>query len=371
MKSLFLSHEHALAPGGGGQQICSREYVETLRVAGFDLKNVLFATDRTWATRFRRRLRPAPYADLIPDEFADRAAQSAKAHSPAYLFCNLYNLIPLGPLLRSLLPPETKLVLLSHGLASVDEVHAERIARRHTTGFSGSRQPNNRLGAMMRIETEGLPAFDHVFTLAPFEVEITRWLGARSVSWVPRVLSGRNPLPWAPEGSRVGCVGTFDHPPNLEGLELLCEALRRIGPGRLRLRVVTRSHSVLERLRTDYPFIDALGSMEDIGDLEAEAGTWSAFLHPLFCLAMGCSTKLATAINWGLPVLTTPAGVRGYRWTDGGVSLAATPDELAKNALDALDKNRAEALRVDVLKAARSAPGIDEVAAQMRQALGA
>ena len=361
MKALFLSHEYSLAPGGGGQQICTREYADSLRRAGFSLTNVLFATDRRWATRLRRRIQPAPYANLIPDEYLDRIAQSVRSHDPSHVFCNLYNFIPLGPVLRALLPRETRLVLLSHGLASVDEVHAARIARHRADA---------RLGAMLRIEADGLPAFDHVFTLAPFEVEITRWLGARSVSWVPRMLSSKNPLKWAPEGTRVGCVGTFDHPPNLEGLELLCSALQQIGPGRLRLRVVTRSHAVLARLRSSYPFIDDLGPMEEASALEAEAGTWNAFLHPLFCMAMGCSTKLATAINWGLPVLTTPAGMRGYQWKEGGVSLANTPGELAQNALDALDGNRADALRADVLRAARSAPGLDEIAKNMRQALG-
>lgn len=370
MNALFLSHEHAIAPGGGGQQICSREYIDALRRAGFVLANVLFATDRSWATRLRRRLRPAPYANLIPDGFWDRVAQMARSHAPSHVFCNLYNFVPAGALLRRLLPRETKLVLLSHGLASVDEVHAARIARRDAAGASAATRPDDRIGAMIRIETEGLPAFDHVFTLAPFEVEIARWLGARSVSWVPRVLDGRNPLQWTPEGSRVGCVGTFDHPPNLEGIEMACRALQHIGPGRLRLRVVSRSHKVLARLRATYPFFDALGPMEESGALEAEASTWNAFLHPLFCMAMGCSTKLATALNWGLPVLTTPAGVRGYQWKEGGVSLASTPEELARNTLGALDENRAGVLRADVLRAARSAPGIDDIAACVRQSLG-
>ena len=153
---------------------------------------------------------------------------------------------------------------------------------------------------------------------------------------------------------------------------MTCKALQQLGPGqlRLRLRVVSRSSEVLARLRAEYPFIDDLGPMENTSALEAEAGTWNAFLHPLFCMAMGCSTKLATAINWGLPVLTTPAGMRGYAWREGGVSLAGTPVELAQNTLDSLNRNRAEALRADVLKAARSSPSVDEIAASMRQILG-
>jgi hypothetical protein len=369
MKALFLSHEHALAPGGGGQQACSREYHESLRLAGFEMADILFATDRKWTTRLRRKLRPAPYADLMPDGFLEQVAKAVRSTAPSHVFCNLYNFIPAGPPLRRLLPQDTKLVLLSHGLASVDEVHAARIARRYAGDFQVRTWSDDRVGAMLRIEAEGLPAYDHIFALAPFEVEVTRWLGGRSVSWVPRSLNDRGMLDWKPLGNRVGCVGTFDHPPNFEGLEMVCTALQQAGPGTLRLRVVSRSDSVLERLRVRFPFVEALGPMEGPGELEAEAATWNAFLHPIFCMAMGCSTKLATGMNWGLPVLTTPAGMRGYQWTEGGVSLASTAVELARNSLDVLERKRADLLRENVLRAVRSAPSIREIAEKMRQVL--
>ncbi len=370
MKALFLSHQTALSGGGGGQQQCTREYHETLRLAGFDLADTTFATDRSWPTRLRRKFRPVPYANLIPGEFFPRLMQAVNQHRPAFVFCNLYNFVPVGPRLRQELPKDTRLVLLSHGLASVDEVHAARIARHGMAPAGLPRIPDRRIGAMLRVESEGLPAFDHVFCLAAFEVEICRWLGARSASWLPRTMRTDHFLNWTPTGDRVGCVGTFDHPPNLEGLEHLCAALQAAGPGRLRLRLITHSREFAASLRGRYPFVDDLGPLLAPGAVEAEAATWSAFVHPIFCHAMGCSTKVATGLGWGLPVLTTAAGVRGYSWKEGGVALATTAADLAQRALEVLDPARADALRDEVIKAARSAPSMHDVARQMRRDLG-
>ena len=370
MKALFLSHEHALTPGGGGQQQCTREYYELLRAAGFELTDVTFATDRALRTRLRRKLRPAPYANLIPEEFFSRVAAVVREEKPEFVFCNLYNFVPFGPRLRKELPPETKLVLLSHGLASVDVVHAGRIVRHGVGATHLPRVSDNWMGHMMRVESEGLPAFDHVFCLAAFEVEICRWLGARSVSWLSRTLRTDGCLAWKPRGDRIGIVGTLDHPPNLEGVELFCAALKAAGPGKLRLRVVTHSRAVASDMVERYPFVDYLGPMVAPSAVEAEVATWSAFVHPIFCYAMGCSTKVATGLNWGLPLLTTVAGLRGYAWKQGDLPLLNSPADLARAALTALDPARANALREEVLKAVRSAPTLPELATQIRRDLG-
>lgn len=370
MKALFLSQQHSLTPGGGGQQQCTREYAEVLRHAGFELTTVSFATDRSWRTRLRRKFRPTPYANLIPEEYFSRMAAAVQEHRPAFVFCNLYNFVPFGPRLRKDLPAETKLVLLSHGLASVDEVHAARIARHASRRTHLPHISDEWIGQMTRIEADSLAAFDHVFCLAAFEVEICRWLGARSVSWCPRTLSADAFVKWKPTGDRVGIVGTIDHPPNFEGIEDFCAALQTAGTGKLRLRLVTQSRRIAADLQARYPFIDDLGPLETSGHLEAEVATWSAFVHPIFCYAMGCSTKVATGLKWGLPVLTTEAGLRGYAWKHGDIPVSSTAKELADRAFDMLTCTRAAALREEVIKAVHSAPSVHEVAAQMRRDLG-
>lgn len=369
MNALFLSHQHALSAGGGGQQQCSREYQATLAAAGFNLVNVTFLTDRAPLTRLRRKFFRAPYANSVPVEFFAQVAQAVREQQPEFVFCNLYDFVPHGARLRQLLPPGTKLVLLSHGLASVDEIHAARIAR-HGLGARHLRPISEEwLGRMLRAEAEGLPAFDHVFCLAAFEVEICKWLGAPSASWLPRVLPSGQCLKWNPSGDRIGIVGTLDHPPNLEGAELFCAALAAARPGKMRLRIVSYSHAVVADLATRHPFVDNLGPLEKPGAVEAEAATWNAFVHPIFCYAMGCSTKLATGLTWGLPVLTSTAGLRGYAWNDGQLPRHETPSSLARAALEILNSDHARQQREEVLKAVQSAPQIHTVAAQLKKDL--
>ena len=70
MKALLLAHEHSLAEGGGGQQLCTREYRGGLIAAGFDVSDVTFNTDRRMLTRLQRKYQPQPYAHLMPDSHA-------------------------------------------------------------------------------------------------------------------------------------------------------------------------------------------------------------------------------------------------------------------------------------------------------------
>ena len=76
-----------------------------------------------------------------------------------------------------------------------------------------------------------------------------------------------------------------------------------------------------------------LGPLDD-ADLRGEAGSWNCFINPLFCLSRGCSTKLATALSWEIPVVTTSFGRRGYVWNDGTLSLAERPAEFWRCILE-------------------------------------
>ena len=369
MKSLFLSHESHLSPGGGGNQICSREYRDVLIAAGFDLEFVTHGTDQKLATRLQRKLFPERYPKLIPREFLLQVKDAYQKQRPDFVFCNFTNYLPLAAQLRVILPAHVKMVLLSHGLGSVDDVHRDRIARQPFAKSHVKRLGPKLIGKAIFTEMQNLPLFDHVFCLAEFEVPICRWLGARSVSWWPRTIPQGCELDWKPEGGRIGLVGTLDHPPNLEGVFLFCEALakhRRTVP---RLRLVTRSNAVAKDLRERYDFVDDLGSLEDPGKMEAEAATWSAYIHPIFCLAMGCSTKLATGIGWGLPIVTTEAGIRGYSWEKRNFLLAADANEMARFAFEIQDRKTAEAAKITTMQVRSTAPSISDVSHQFREKL--
>jgi hypothetical protein len=366
VKALFLSHENLLLPGGGGNQICTREYHEVLTAGGFELVDVTYASERALGRRLRNRILPSSYPDLVPADYSLRVAKSAKESKAQFIFCNFSSFLPHAAALRHIADEVgARVVLLSHGLESVDDVHRMRIAR--ATYGHGRFRPVSaaHLAREMEQEAQGLPLFDHVFCLAEFEVGICRWLGAQSVSWWPRTFPVGNPLPWHPSGDRLGIIGTLDHPPNLEGAYLFCEAAAKLPSAPFRLRLVTRSKHVATELASRFDFVDFVGSLDDEKALHAEVGSWSVFLHPIFCHAMGCSTKVAVGLSWGLPVLTTPAGLRGYRFGQGMPPTANTPAEMAENAAASVSLEAASKLREQSLRILATAPKVREVGAEI------
>jgi len=324
-KAVFVSHRNSVHGGAGGQQVCTREYRETLRLAGFDLVDVLWEHERTLVRRVSNRLKPSPYNRPWPSDLAERAVDAARQHDAKLVFLNVIDLLPLAQDIKKLAGRELKVVMLSHGLASVDEVHTQRILNSYP--FLPINPSPLRPGELLRQEAEFLPFCDHVVSLAPFEVEICRWLGAQSNSWVPRAIPS-DPLERLPTPGRVGAVGTLDHPPTMEAMWLVLEAMRKRGPGDGKVRIVSGSRRQAEFFAERFPFVEDAGRLDDAG-LRAEASTWSAFLHPLFCFARGASTKLATGLSWGLPCITTESGMRGYNLPNGSVTCVSSPEEFA------------------------------------------
>jgi hypothetical protein len=324
--AVFVSHRNSVEGGAGGQQVCTHEYRDMLRLAGFELHDVLWEHERTLARRVANRLQPSPYSRPWSSDLARRVADEIERRHADIVFLNVIDLLPLATDLKKLGGKHCKIVMLSHGLASVDEVHTQRILREYP--FLPLNPSPLRPGDLLRQEVQFLPACDHVVSLAPFEAEICRWLGSVSNSWVPRAIPDgaleRQPFP-----GRVGAVGTLDHPPTMEAMWLVLEAMRRRGPGPSRVRIVSGSRRQAEFFAREFPFVDDLGRLDDAA-LRQEASTWSAFLHPLFCFARGASTKLATGLSWGLPCITTESGMRGYELPPGIVIKADAPDDFAE-----------------------------------------
>jgi hypothetical protein len=60
-----------------------------------------------------------------------------------------------------------------------------------------------------------------------------------------------------------------------------------------------------------------------------EAASWAFFMNPVFYYSRGVSTKLAKAFSWGLPVITSEIGCRGYVWGKGSPLIADSAAEMA------------------------------------------
>ncbi|MCP4309294.1 MAG: glycosyltransferase [bacterium] len=285
---------------------------------------------------------------------------------PDFVFLNQVALAPIASRLKRRLPSASRIVLLSHGLESTDLLHTIRLRSR--LPLSGRVRPTSSvaLGGAILAENKSRSDVDLVLSLSPFDQELERWIGARRVAWIPRSIIS-NPLRWVPNGDRLGFVGTLDHAPNLEGLVLALDALRS-EPNNARLRVVGGPDHVGRWLADRYACVDYLGTLDDTA-LEDEAATWNAFIHPVFCQARGCSTKLATALGWQIPIVTTTVGHRGYEWHSGSLVVADDPKGFAERCISMLGGDEARIAQRGVVEVARSSPSIEQNAARLRDVL--
>ena len=366
---IFVSYRGYLEGPRGGVQVCTQEYIEVIKAAGVDLRFCPFEGDRRLSTRILRRVVSSGY--FRPAEFAvlDTLAQLVAERQPDFVFLNQVALAPLARKIRHRVPIACKIVVLSHGLESTDLLHFIRLRRRFPLSGRVRPSPALALGQAIHCENRSRAHVDFVCALSPFDAHLEQWVGAAHVDWLPRVVEPA-PLDWLPLGTRLGFVGTLDHAPNMEGIVEVLERLSlRNDAVRLRIRVVGGPTVTGKWLQQKYPLVDYLGPLDD-SKLREEARTWNGFLHPIFCYPRGCSTKLATAISWGIPIITTPPGHRGYTWKTGSLLLAETPDDFASVCVQLLDRTRAEEARHGVLRVGASSPRTNDVAAELRVMLG-
>ena len=366
-KAIFISSSSSLNGISGGQQICTQEYLNVLRHAGFELSIIEYDWDQRCLTRLFRKVFSKPYKYALPPNLLHDVLTRLQNSDTRFIFLNVVDLAPLAEKLRSYLSNNYRIILLSHGLASVDFLHEIR-AKGEGDAFSQTNSSDTyKLAQQLIAECKQRKFIDFVFCLASFEAEIERWLGAKKVTWLPRTII-ESPLDWTPNNQRLGFVGTVDHPPNSEGLILFLEAFQKIAPSNVRFRLVGSPKRDAEKIAQRFPIVEYLGNLSD-ENLKKEASTWNCFIHPIFCYARGCSTKLAIAIGWQIPIVTTSAGCRGYSWASGSLPIAETPELLAKLALDMLTLEVAQAAQKEIRIIASSSPTLFDVAKKVRSSL--
>jgi len=185
---LFVYYNNSMDKVPGGVQICSREYFNTLTHSGFSLKTLKIENDRTITNRVKRKLGPEPYCHQFNAEKAIEDLRNSIDDSVEYIFLNQYVLRPLAKIIKENINQKVKIVLLSHGLASVDYLHEIR-ASRNLTGNNVSGKSASYLGKQLIEETNHSLYIDHVFCLTPIECEIEKWLGAKKTTHIPRIIN--------------------------------------------------------------------------------------------------------------------------------------------------------------------------------------
>jgi hypothetical protein len=317
--------------------------------------------------RLRRKLWPQSYANVIPPFVASEIVEVVRKTEAGFIFLHMTDTAPLAGALRAQLGPDIRITLLSHGTESVDYLHKLRAREEIAEVIKAPRCRRGELARQLCEECIQRQYIDHVFCLSPCETEVERWLGAKAVTWLPRTVPGK-PLSWQPRDGRIGFVGSICHEPNIEGLLKFAKALESMSPDGLSLRVVGGPEEVGQMLKRRFRFLEYLGPLPD-PELEREAATWNCVVNPIFCYPRGCSTKLAVALGWQIPVLTTPGGCRGYTWSAGKLPVADTPEGLARLAISMTNRETAAAARREVQQVAESSPSVDQVGGIIRGAL--
>lgn len=320
--ALLIASAPFYRPGGGGMQICHREYVAALEAAGFALDLVSYHIRASFALKVAKKLLPQATFMSEPPGLLSKVESLIARGRPSFIFWERFTFPAITLKLKEREPSITQ-VLLSHGVNSIDI----SVAQRADAKSKGSLAAAWVLGRELTWEAEQRHGIDAVLTLSPFEADMEGWIGAAPALWTPRTIM-EAPLQLQPVDGRVGCVATLDHMPNFHGLTRLFDALAKVAPRDFRFRLVGQPANKGKMLAARYPFIDYLGPLSDT-ELQVETATWCCFVHPVFVYAQGCSTKLAVALGWGLPIATTGYGIRGYIWDEAVLPVAETPEELA------------------------------------------
>jgi len=368
LKGVFVSASGFLGGQPGGAQACTTEYIQTLNAAGIDLEILPYELDKRISSRLFRKVWPSHYIRHHEQGLFDRIRIAVESTKADFVFLNQVQLAPVAQQLRRVLSPNCRIVALSHGLESTDLLHTLRFTSGISVALPKYALGKQLLGDTLVREAAYRSSLDLVLCLSPFDVELEHWLGARNAVWIPRTVSAQ-PLSWNPMGNRAGFVGTLDHAPNLEGLILFLRSVSQAAPANFRVRLVGSPPHIGLALVSSFPFVDYLGPSSD-DELMQEASTWNCFIHPIFCYPRGCSTKLATAIGWQIPIVTTTPGRRGYTWERGELLIEDRPDAFSLLVLSLLDTERAQRIRDDVAKVAQSSPTISSVGRQLAELLG-
>jgi hypothetical protein len=318
---LALLTNDCLLVGSGGVQVCTHEFLELFRTIDPALELVTYATDQGLPARLLRRLFPSPYHRLIDRTQLRRCLNRLRQSGTTVLLLNNADALALAPLLRRALP-RLRLVYLSHGPVVTDVVNGWRLP---LPGQGRRRLFDATPGRVLDEDLRLRGHLDGTVSISASDDAMEDWLGSPAHVWIPRPIAAR-PIRLQPLPGRIGCVSTLNHAPNHDGLVRLARALD--ARGEVQLRLVGGPEALGRRLARCHPSIVYLGRLSD-AELAEEMVSWRAVVNPIFCQARGCSMKVKTALEQGLPVLTTPSGARGYGWDPQALPLGATPDALA------------------------------------------
>jgi len=326
----------------GGVRNCTLEYI-TLLSTQFEVILFPVSYSKSIIYKLRSKLGYNNYNDYAPTNYISELKEVIIQNDIKFVFLNLSNTMTFAPIIKEEFN-EVRVILCSHGNESGDFLHH---SFRFKKGQNWLQRLKNSILFAKIIEKEidfRLHFLDLVLTVSEVEEGVEKWLGARKVFMVPRVLKNE-PIPWTPVFGRVGFLGDLSHKPNYEGIVSFCDAIIKSGSKDLKLRLLGSPTIIGNDLACKYPFVDYCGFIPD-DKIKDEVATWSLFLNLVFYYSRGVSTKLAKGLSWGIPVLSTTYGNRGYNIPSGMLTSVETPLEMVEMAVKLIsDRNKLSEMR--------------------------
>lgn len=327
-KILFLSERRFIDKNSqeGGVKFCTDDFIRLFKEA-FDISffPAQYKKDIGFRLLFKLGLDCYDYFDSKSIGREIKKRQSKEGFK--YVALNTSQALRVCKAIKESCGHEIKTILLSHGNETGDYLH-------QFTRFSASQPHIQRLTSTFKIgrllKTEALyrkEYVDLVCSVSPVENEIEKWLNAKNTFFVPRTVSPQF-LNHKPILGRVGFMGDLSHWPNYFAVEQICHQLQKEKlPIEFRLVGGPNKHG--EKLKSQFPFIHYLGFMLE-EHLQQEIATWSLFLNLAFYYSKGVSTKLGKVMSYGIPILTTTPGKRGYAWKNGNLLVGDSPEEIVE-----------------------------------------
>ncbi len=336
---LFITDKNYLHQNiRGGVQVCTDEYFALFKLISPLLQIIECESTKSIINRLIIKSGLNSFHHYDYKKIAKSIIQEIEKSKIKVVAINQVNLSPLTKIIKNAYPG-IKILILSHGNESGDLIHEVTSKK---TSESNILFSSCQLGRIIVDESYYFSNYiDLILCLSREDEIINQWMGAKQTVFIPRVFDAEF-LNWYPQGNIAGFVGTLTHPPNFDGLLGLCDEIAKIYRDPLQIQIVGSGDLQGQQLEKKYPFVRYLGTLKN-KDLVLSAEKWSYFLNPIFRLSRGASTKLAQGINWGLPILSTKFGNRGYSWKNGQISSFANAKAMASHLVETFDK-------IDVLK---------------------
>jgi hypothetical protein len=325
--AIFISNKNYFdnSKQEGGVRQCTLEYLTLIETI---YEVIIFKVDYDIDLIYRLRVKFGLniYNDYKPKHYKQELIDLIKLSKANIVFLNLSNTAPFSKVIKNEFGDKVKVVLCSHGNESGDLLH-ETVRFRGKLSFVKKLFSSFTLGSVLQKESFFRQStIDAVLTVSEIEESIEKWIGCRYVLMIPRSIE-LTQLNHKPVLGRVGFMGDLSHAPNLYGIDEVCKSIsNHVNSSKIHIHIVGSPSSIGESLSKKYPFVHYIGYLDE-ENLVKQASTWTFFLNPVFYYSRGVSTKLAKALGWNIPIITTTIGCRGYVWNEGSLIFAETPQD--------------------------------------------